>query len=92
MIDYTVIATGSQGNSVLLNRSILIDFGVPYKSVEPYVDGLKLVLITHRHSDHFKPSTARILAHNKPLLRFGCGPWMVKLLVDAGTGVLWQGF
>ena len=74
---YNIIATGSTGNAVLINDKILIDCGVPYKRLEPFVKGLKLVLLTHVHSDHFKPRTAAALHSERPALRFGCCPWMV---------------
>ena len=85
MVPYVVIGSGSTGNSVLINNSILVDAGLPYKKIEPYMDGIKLVLITHEHLDHFKSSTVRRISMEKPLVRFGCGVWMVKPLVDAGV-------
>ena len=56
-----VIATGSQGNAVALGDEVLIDCGVPYKRIAHLVPTLKLVLLTHRHSDHFAPTTIRRL-------------------------------
>ncbi len=47
---YEVVATGSTGNAVILNDQILIDIGVPFKKIEPYMKNLKLVLLTHIHS------------------------------------------
>ncbi len=85
MIPYTVIGTGSSGNGVIIGNRILVDAGLPFVKFEPYLNDLRLVLITHEHGDHFKPSTVRRMAHDKPLLRFGCGRWMVKKLVDAGV-------
>lgn len=79
-----VIATGSQGNAVLLNNEVLIDCGVPYKLLAPYVSGLRLVLLTHRHGDHFNPTTIRRLHKERPTLRFGCCWWMMGQLVAAG--------
>lgn len=85
MVPYVVIGTGSRGNSVLVNDSILIDAGLPYIRIEPYMDKIKLCLLTHIHGDHFKASTVRRMALEKPRMRFGCGKWMVKPLVDAGV-------
>ena len=82
-----VISTGSQGNAVLVNNCILIDCGVSYKAVEPYVYQLQLVLLTHIHSDHFRPSTLRRLAQERPGLRFGCCRWLVPDLVHADVPV-----
>lgn len=79
-----VIATGSKGNAVLLENFILIDCGVPYKKLEPYVKDLKLVLLTHEHGDHFKPETVRRLADERPTLRFVCCEWMLHPLLRSG--------
>lgn len=71
---------------MILNGSILIDCGVSYKKIEPYVKDLKLVLLTHIHSDHFNRSTLRRLTEERPTLRFGCGEWLVApLMVEAGV-------
>ena len=84
-IDYEIISTGSVGNAVVVEKSILIDFGVSYKKVEPYMNDIRLVLATHGHSDHFKASTIRRMALEKPLLKIGCGPFLVKDLLGAGV-------
>lgn len=85
MIDYKIIATGSQGNSVVIGNEVMVDVGVSYKAIAPYMGALRLVLLTHEHQDHFKPSTVKRMAFEKPLLRFGCGDFMVKHLIDAGV-------
>lgn len=80
-----VIATGSQGNAVAIGSEILIDCGVPYKQIAHLVPRLKLVLLTHRHSDHFAPTTVKRLHKERPGLRFGCCEWMVPHLLKAGV-------
>lgn len=82
---YNIISTGSKGNAVIINENILIDCGVPYKHIEPYVKDLKLVLLTHIHSDHFNKSTVRRLQAERPTLRFGCGKWLVTDLIACGV-------
>ena len=83
-----VIATGSQGNAVALDDKILIDCGVPYKRIDHIVPTLQLVLLTHRHADHFNPATIKRLHKERPTLRFGCGDWMVPYLLEAGVSPL----
>lgn len=45
---------------------------------------IKLVLLTHRHSDHFNPSTIKKIAFEHPLTRFGAGEWLIPELVGMG--------
>lgn len=85
MIPYQIISTGSKGNAVVLNGEILVDCGVPYKQLSDVVKGLKLVLLTHIHSDHFRPTTLRMLAEKRPMLRFGCCEWLVLPLRKSGV-------
>ena len=85
MIDFNVISTGSKGNAVVINKSILIDCGVPWKSLLGVCWDLRLVLLTHIHGDHFNRSTVRKLAWERPALRFGCCEWMVAPLMECGV-------
>lgn len=84
-MDYTVISTGSKGNCVIIGGKVMVDCGVSYKAIKPYVKGLKLVLLTHKHSDHFKPETIRRLAAERPSLRFGCGKWLLSSVIVSGV-------
>lgn len=77
---YQVISSGSKGNAVIYHGSIMVDCGVPYSALKPYVKGLKVVLLTHRHLDHFNIATIRRLSFERPSLRFGAGEWMLPLL------------
>lgn len=82
---YNIISTGSKGNAVVINDHILIDCGVPFKALEPVKKDLRLVLLTHWHSDHFNPRTVPALAKERPALRWGCCEWMVGPLLEAGV-------
>lgn len=84
---YDVLATGSSGNAVVINGEILIDCGVPYKTLEQsgYIKDLRLVLLTHEHGDHFNPATVGHLHRERPALRWGCCEWMVPPLIEAGV-------
>lgn len=85
MIDYDIISTGSKGNAVVINKHILIDCGVPFKALLQCYRDLKLVLLTHIHSDHFNRATIRKLAQERPTLRFGCCEWLVQDLLQCGV-------
>ena len=50
MVEYEIIATGSSGNCVIVNKFIAIDMGVTFKAIKKHVPNLKLVLLTHIHS------------------------------------------
>ena len=82
-----IIATGSKGNAVLINDSILIDCGVPYKTLseDPETIGrLRLVLLTHIHGDHTNLTTIRRIHKERPSVRFVCAPWMAPVLFRTG--------
>lgn len=80
-----IVATGSTGNFIVLNGIIGLDMGVTYKKVAPYSKDLKLVFCGHSHSDHFKPSTIRSLAAERPTIRFCGGEWMASKFLLAGV-------
>lgn len=84
-MNYNIIATGSSGNAVVVDGRILIDCGIPYKRLQPYIRPLQLVLLTHEHGDHFRPGTVRALHRERPALRWGCCEWMVPHLLAAGV-------
>lgn len=81
---YNIIATGSQGNALVLENSILIDCGVTFKALKEVYKDLKIVLLTHEHGDHFNKTTLKRLAKERPTLRFACCNWLVRYLVDLG--------
>ena len=84
-MDYTIISTGSKGNCVIIGGKVMVDCGVSYKAIKPYVKGLQLVLLTHQHSDHIRPSTIRRLQEERPTLRFGCGKWLLPSVLACGV-------
>ena len=84
-MDFNVLATGSSGNCVIINKSIAIDIGVPFKALEGVKKDLRLVLLTHAHGDHFNRRTVRALHKERPALRWGCCEWMVGPLLEAGV-------
>lgn len=82
---FEILQTGSDGNCTVVEDQIAIDMGVTQKIIEPYIDKLRLVLLTHQHGDHFRPSTVRALARARPALFWACCEWMVPHLLAAGV-------
>jgi phosphoribosyl 1,2-cyclic phosphodiesterase len=78
---HNIIASGSTGNAIIYHNSILVDCGVPYSLIKPFVKDIQLVLLTHCHKDHINAQAVRKLASERPTLRFGCGEWMDKYLI-----------
>lgn len=84
-MNYNIISTGSQGNAVVLNDSILIDCGVPFKALKDVYKQLQIVLLTHEHGDHINRTTIKRLAQERPTLRFGCCEWLVPILIKCNV-------
>lgn len=86
-MNYNIISTGSQGNAIVLNNIILLDCGVPFRDLKDVCKGLKIVLLTHIHGDHFNKATIRKLAAERPTLRFACCSWLVPALLQCGVSI-----
>lgn len=86
-MNYKIIASCSTGNATILKDIILIDCGVSFKRLEKYYRKLKLVLLTHIHSDHFNKKTITRLALERPTLRFACCEWLVNTLTECGVNI-----
>jgi len=84
-MNYKIVSSCSTGNAVILRDIILIDCGVTFRRLEKYYKKLKLVLLTHIHSDHFKKATIKKLAKERPTLRFACCKWLLKPLLECGV-------
>lgn len=84
-MSYKIISSCSTGNAIIIEDSILVDCGVTFKRLEKYYKKLKLVLLTHIHSDHFKKETIKKLANERPTLRFACCNWLLNPLLECGV-------
>lgn len=82
---YKIIESCSTGNATIIKDIILIDCGVSFKKLEDYYKKLKLVLLTHIHSDHFNKNTIKKLATERPTLRFACCEWLLTPLLECGV-------
>lgn len=82
---YNVLATGSAGNATIIENEILLDCGVSFAKLQDYYKKLKLVFISHIHTDHFNKTTVRTLAKERPTLRFAVGSFLVDDLLQCGV-------
>ena len=80
MIQTQVISSGSEGNAVIYNNAIMVDCGVSLKALETVKRSLKIVLLTHKHSDHLKIRTLQRLQAERPTLRVACGAFLLEEL------------
>lgn len=100
---YKIIATGSKGNAVIYNDHILVDCGVSYKNIEPFINDINIILLTHRHSDHINKKTLIKIIKQKPSIRIAAGEFLAEILnettpeakvdfMEAGTIYKYPGF
>ena len=76
---HNVISSGSHGNCVIYHKSIMVDIGVPFSLIKPYMYDIQIVLLTHEHlSDHLNITTLEKLQFERPTLRMALGEWMLK--------------
>ena len=80
MIQAKVISSGSEGNAVIYNNAIMVDCGVSLKALQEVKRSLKIVLLTHKHSDHLKIRTLQRLQAERPALRVACGDFLLEEL------------
>lgn len=71
-MEYEIIKTGSKGNCVVLNNNILLDIGIPYKSLKNHLKRVNLIFISHHHIDHLNKGTIKQINYNYPKIKFIC--------------------
>lgn len=84
-MNFNILNSGSDGNGLIIEDIILIDCGISFKKLEDYYKKIKIVLLTHKHQDHFNKTTIKKLAYERPTLRFACCEWLVDELVKCGV-------
>lgn len=79
---YNILSSGSHGNAIIYFGNILIDCGVSFSLLKPYLNDIQIVLLTHQHKDHLNMNTIKRLSKEKPSLRFGCGSFLSEFVKD----------
>lgn len=82
---YNIINSGSDGNAIVVEDSILLDCGISFKKLEDVYKDIKLVFISHQHKDHLLPSTIKKIASERPSLRFCVGEFLKDKLIECGV-------
>jgi phosphoribosyl 1,2-cyclic phosphodiesterase len=69
MFKVNIIGTGSSGNCIVIDDHLVIDCGLPAKSLMPALENnLEALIITHRHGDHLGLSFLKALYKVRPWL------------------------
>lgn len=77
---HNILSTGSKGNAIIYFNSILVDVGISFSRIEPYLKDIQIVLLTHQHSDHFKLNVIKRIQEERHSIRFGCGEFLADKL------------
>lgn len=57
-----ILASGSKGNAVVINDTVLIDAGISIKAFESHnLSEIDTLIVTHKHADHMKTPLVRKL-------------------------------
>lgn len=85
---YNILATGSKGNATIVNDFILLDCGISYRDLKPYLYKIKAIFISHKHTDHLLPATIKQIAFNYPTIKYLCYKYdsdLIKILLKYGV-------
>lgn len=80
MSNYNIIGSSSAGNAIVYMKEILVDVGLPYSKIEPYLDDIQIILLTHEHGDHFNKRTIKKIGKTHPNILL-CVPDALALAV-----------
>ena len=79
---YEIIGSSSKGNCIVVEDILMLDCGVTYAKIKPYLNKVKLIFISHIHKDHLLPTTIQKIAYNKPTMKFVTGSKQVVRKLD----------
>jgi Cft2 family RNA processing exonuclease len=80
---YEIINSGSDGNCIIINGNFMIDCGVSYKRIKNLLKNIKLIFVSHSHSDHLNKKTIKQITYNFPTIKFVVGSTdLVNTLVE----------
>ena len=83
---YDVLGSSSAGNCIIIENFLMLDCGLTYRKIKDKLKEVKLIFISHRHSDHCKVNTVKKIAYNNPNIKFVVGSTdLVQVLVENGV-------
>lgn len=78
-MNYKIISSGSKGNCVII-ENLMIDLGVPYKTIKDELYNIQYIFITHKHADHLQVRTYEKIRKEFPRIKI-MGNWSVATSV-----------
>ena len=85
-MNYEIIGSSSKGNCIIVEDILMLDCGVTYKKIKPFLKNIKLIFISHCHKDHLNPITIKQIAYNYPTIKFITGSkYVIQNLVLFGV-------
>ena len=66
---YNIISSGSEGNCEIAFKYVMIDCGVSFKKIKPYLKDIKIIFLSQK------------IQQERPTVRVACGIWMLENLI-----------
>lgn len=64
------ISTGSKNGNCYIYDSLMFDVGVSYNQIKDELDKIKIIFVSHLHTDHIKKDTVIKIKENYPKIMF----------------------
>ncbi len=81
---HKIISSSSKGNCIIYFGCVMVDCGVPFKDIKKHLNDIRLILLTHEHSDHLNSYTLLKISKEYPLIRFGVPSHLTQMVLDIG--------
>lgn len=79
-----IIASSSSGNAVVYFEQVLVDIGVNYEILAPHLTHIKIICLTHLHSDHYNETCMKNI-----ILKYPNIIWLIpKYFLDTFSPVI----
>lgn len=83
---YEIIGSSSKGNCIIVEDILMLDCGVSYKKIKDKLNKVKLIFISHAHSDHLNMACIKQLIYSYPTIKFVTGSKdVVEKLIKCGA-------